>query len=103
MRVSRENEDKMSNAKAKLLSEIESASAYILELEAKFYQAQRTSLELLKQLKQSQGSVADLENEIETLRSYIIDLKSRIAVYIPVKNDVIDKRIAEYINNYPDR
>ena len=93
----------MSNAKAKLLSEIESASGYILELEAKFYQAQRTSLELLKQLKQSQGSVADLENEIETLRSYIIDLKSRIAVYIPVKNDVIDKRIAEYINNYPDR
>jgi hypothetical protein len=24
-------------------------------------------------------------------------------VYIPVKDDVIDKRIAEYINNYPDR
>jgi hypothetical protein len=47
--------------------------------------------------------VAVLMNEIETLRSYIIDLKSRIAVYIPVKNDVIDKRIAEYINNYPDR
>ena len=30
-------------------------------------------------------------------------MKSRIAVYIPVKNDMIDKRIAEYINNYPDR
>jgi len=30
-------------------------------------------------------------------------LKSRIAVYIPVKNDTIDKRLAEYINNYPDR
>ena len=41
--------------------------------------------------------------EIETLRAYIIDLKGRIAVYIPVKNDQIDKRIAEYINNYPDR
>ena len=37
------------------------------------------------------------------MRNYIIDLKSRIAVYIPVKNDLIDKRIAEYINNYPDR
>jgi hypothetical protein len=37
------------------------------------------------------------------LRNYIIDLKSRIAVYIPVKNDLVDKRIAEYINNYPDR
>jgi hypothetical protein len=30
-------------------------------------------------------------------------LKSRIAVYIPVKGDGIDKKIAEYINNYPDR
>lgn len=44
-----------------------------------------------------------MQSEIETLRNYIIDLKSRIAVYIPVKNDQIDKRIAEYINNYPDR
>ena len=45
----------------------------------------------------------DNEAEIDTLRQYIIDLKSRIAVYIPVKNDQIDKKLAEYINNYPDR
>lgn len=32
-----------------------------------------------------------------------MDLKSRIAVYIPVRDDVIDRRLAEYINNYPDR
>ena len=32
-----------------------------------------------------------------------MDLKSRIAVYIPVKDDVIDRLLAEYINNYPDR
>ena len=24
-------------------------------------------------------------------------------MYIPVKNDLIDKQLAEYINNYPDR
>jgi hypothetical protein len=30
-------------------------------------------------------------------------LKGRIAVYIPVKDDAIDLRLAEYINNYPDR
>jgi len=41
--------------------------------------------------------------EIQTLKQYIIDLKSRIAVYIPVKGDTIDKRLAEYINNFPDR
>ena len=41
--------------------------------------------------------------EINTLKQYIIDLKSRIAVYIPVRGDPVDKRLAEYINNFPDR
>ena len=40
---------------------------------------------------------------METLKTYIIDLKSRIAVYIPHKGDPIDKAIADYVNNYPDR
>ena len=45
----------------------------------------------------------DLEAENEALKNYIMELKSRVAVYIPVKEDPIDKRLAEYINNYPDR
>ena len=45
----------------------------------------------------------DLECEVETLKQYSIDLKSRIAVYIPVKSDAVDTKLAEYINNYPDR
>jgi hypothetical protein len=45
----------------------------------------------------------DTELEVETLKQYVLDLKSRIAVYIPVRDDVIDRRLAEYINNYPDR
>jgi hypothetical protein len=49
------------------------------------------------------AEIEAMRAEIETYRNYIIDLKARIAVYIPVKDDVIDKRIAEYINNYPDR
>jgi len=72
------------------------ASQYIADLEAKIYKANKTSLELLKQLK-------DAEQEIETLKQYIIELKQRIAVYIPVKDDAIDKKLAEYINNYPER
>ena len=67
-----------------------------MQLEEKFYESQTTQLEMLKQMK-------DNESEIESLRQYIIDLKSRIAVYIPVKGDVVDKKLAEYINNYPDR
>ena len=82
--------------KAKLMEDLETASHYILELEAKIYGSNGTSLELLRQLR-------ECENEIETLKAYIIDLKSRIAVYIPVKNDSTDKLLAEYINNYPER
>jgi hypothetical protein len=33
----------------------------------------------------------------------VIDLKQRIAVYIPVKEDLVDKKLAEFINNYPER
>jgi len=26
-----------------------------------------------------------------------------MAVYIPIKDDVVDKKLAEFINNYPER
>jgi len=83
-------------ARDSLQKELENATDYILELEEKVYKANKTSLELLKQLK-------DAEVEIETLKQYIIDLKQRIAVYIPVKEDAVDKKLAEFINNYPER
>jgi septal ring factor EnvC (AmiA/AmiB activator) len=59
---------------------LENASEYISRLEQKFYESKTQSLELLKSLKNA-------ENEIEVLKAYVIDLKSRIAVYIPVKGD----------------
>lgn len=74
----------------------EDMNAYVLEMEEKVYKSNKISLELLKQLK-------DAEREISMLQQYIVDLKSRIAVYIPVKNDDIDKQLAEFINNFPDR
>jgi hypothetical protein len=76
--------------------ELMSASQYILTLEGKCHEANLISLDILKNLR-------DRELEIDTLKQYVIDLKSRIAVYIPVKNDTIDRKLAEYINNFPDR
>ena len=58
---------------------------------------------MLRSMKDYEATIEGMSGENEQLRQYIIDLKSRIAVYIPVKNDVIDKKLAEYINNYPDR
>lgn len=94
--MSREHIAKIDEEKSTLQKELETASDYILELEEKVYKANKTSLELLRQLK-------DAEVEIETLKNYIIDLKQRIAVYIPVKGDPIDQKLAEFINNYPER
>ena len=66
------------------------------ELEGKIYQANKVSLDLLKEVK-------DCETEIEVLKAYTIDLKSKVAIYIPIQDDPIDMKLAEYINNFPNR
>ena len=50
----------------------------------------------MKELKSAEG-------EIDNLKQHIEDLKSKIAIYIPVREDTVDKRLADYINNYPER
>lgn len=60
------------------------------------YKANQTSLQLLKDLKNA-------ETELETLKTYVIDLKSKVAVYVPAKGDSVDMKLADFINNYPDR
>ena len=76
---------------------------YITELEAKFLKVQQMQIEILKALKDTEFDLEAALMEIQTLKQYIIDLKARIAVYIPVKNDAVDRKLAEYINNFPDR
>ena len=41
--------------------------------------------------------------ETEVLKQYIVDLKGRLAVYVPVKTDPTDVGLAEYMNAYPDK
>ena len=66
------------------------------EVELKNYQANINALELLKQVKNA-------EEENEGLKAYILDLKQKVAIYVPVKGDDIDEHLAHYINNYPER
>jgi hypothetical protein len=65
--------------------------------------SQETCIELLTALKNCEFELEASMQEIATLKQYIIDLKARIAVYIPVKGDTVDRKLAEYINNFPDR
>ena len=87
------------SGKETLHSELLTASDYIVALEHKCYQANKTSLEVLNTLR---GSEARYEKDLGCLKSYIIDLKSRISIYIPVRSDPTDLMLAEYINSIPD-
>ena len=42
---------------------------------------------------------ARYEHDVANLKSYIIELKSRLSSYIPVKNDQTDLALADYINS----
>lgn len=89
-------EEESQRARKELQKEIEKQTKFVLELEEKVYRSNKTSLELLKQLKEA-------EIEISTLQGYVSDLQNRVAVYIPVKNDLIDKTLGDFINNYSQR
>ncbi len=68
LHTARQHIAQLDQQKSNLIHELEVASDYILEMEDKVYKANKTSLELLRQLK-------DAEVEIETLKNYIIELK----------------------------
>jgi Growth-Arrest-Specific Protein 2 Domain len=80
-----------------------SAADYKLDIENKLYKANKTSLELLRLVKEAEAENEQLQREKEYYQSEIIALKKRYELYVPVKGDMIDMRLAEYINNYPDR
>lgn len=82
--------------KRELQNEVLTASEYVVNLEDKCWQANKTSLDLL-------STVKELETEVDTLKGFIIDLKSRAVFYVPDKNDLVDIKLAEFINSYPDR
>lgn len=44
-----------------------------------------------------------MTHEIETLKNYAVELKAKVAVYVPIKNDPVDEKLADFVNNYPDR
>ena len=77
-------------------SELETAGDYLLEQEEKTNKANKTALALLTKLKET-------DEEIEELKQYIMDLKSKMHQYVPVKGDPVDQALADYINEEVDK
>ena len=69
---------------------------YMDELENRVYETNQVSLQLLTQIR-------DQTEEIETLKVYCMDLKAKVSVYIPIKDDPVDCKLADFVNNFPDR
>lgn len=76
--------------------ELETAGDYLLEQEEKTNKANQTALALLSKLKEA-------DEEIEELKQYILELKSKMHQYVPVKGDAVDQAIADYINDEADK
>ena len=67
-------------------------------MEEKVYKSNKISLEILKHLKEAEEEAENNKLKDKSFRSTLANV-----VYIPVKDDLIDRALAEYINNYPER
>lgn len=92
--------EKLSATKDKYKNDLEVCTNYLLEVEEKCQEAQKTSIELLQHLK-------DRDSEIERLHEVIVQLRSQtyipdnVFVYYPVKDDPVDQKLALFINQMP--
>ena len=68
---------------------------YLESISAKNYDLEKVS----KYLK---NVIQDKEDYEIDLKKMILNMKEKSAVYIPIKEDTIDKKLADYINSYRD-
>mmetsp|Transcript_28851 Transcript_28851/g.51392 ORF Transcript_28851/g.51392 Transcript_28851/m.51392 type:complete len:784 (+) Transcript_28851:309-2660(+) len=78
--------------KDETLAELQNLSDYILA------QAQR-SKEHVQLLYKFSSAVEERDDEIDQLKHMVVMIKNRNPVYTPVKGDVVDEALAEYLNN----
>ena len=88
--------EELSTEKEKLQSDLEVTADYLIEQEEKTNEANRTSQALLQALQEK-------EDEVQQYQDQIIQLRKQVQMYVPVKDDPIDRKLAEFLNNFPDR
>ena len=90
-----------------LQRDIQSATDYIVQMEERSYETNSTSLKLLQKLRMVEIRMQEMEAEhkeqVSTLKAFANDIKHRIQSYVPNKQDAIDVKLGQYVNNYPDK
>lgn len=88
--------EELAQEKQKLQSDLEVTADYLIEQEDKTQEANKMSQQLLTTLKEK-------EEEVMQYQDQIVQLRKQMQVYVPMKDDAIDKKLAEFLNNFPDR
>jgi hypothetical protein len=80
------------STKDEAVTGLQSLSDYILA------QAQRAK-EHVQMLQKFSTAVEERDDEIDQLKHMVVVIKNRNPMYVPVKGDVVDETLAEYLNN----
>ena len=90
----------LNQSRSSLQQELEDATDFIIHLEEKVYKANKTALEVMKQMKDAKLEIKLLQDQIKGLNK-----KEKVdngSYYVPCRVDLLDQKLAEYINSYSD-
>jgi hypothetical protein len=81
--------------KESLRQQVDMGAEYIINQDEKSYDLQKLIIYL-------KGVISEKDEYINNLKKLIIEMKEKSAIYVPVRDDPIDRRLAEYLNSVSD-
>eukprot|EP01017_Pseudomicrothorax_dubius_P039145 TRINITY_DN5962_c0_g4_i1.p1 TRINITY_DN5962_c0_g4~~TRINITY_DN5962_c0_g4_i1.p1 ORF type:complete len:816 (-),score=343.55 TRINITY_DN5962_c0_g4_i1:188-2635(-) len=81
--------------KEALRQQLDMGAEYIINQDEKAYDLQKIVIYL-------KGVIAEKDDYVNNLKKLIVEMKEKSAIYVPVKDDPIDRRLADYLNNVSD-
>eukprot|EP01017_Pseudomicrothorax_dubius_P006077 TRINITY_DN11677_c0_g2_i2.p1 TRINITY_DN11677_c0_g2~~TRINITY_DN11677_c0_g2_i2.p1 ORF type:complete len:700 (-),score=314.98 TRINITY_DN11677_c0_g2_i2:138-2237(-) len=78
-----------------LRQQLDMGAEYIISQDEKNYELQKLIIYL-------KGVITEKDDYVLNLKKLIIEMKEKSAIYVPVREDPIDKRLADYLNNCND-
>lgn len=81
----------------------EQAHKNLLSTNAMLDNSASGSGEAAERMKELLERIKEQDEQIEAMKLYVQQMRSRFQIYVPDKEDPLDTQLAEYINNYPER
>ena len=75
----------------------------ILSLEEELYEQKYNTVELIEQTKDMDSQLSKAQSRIAELMTQLHFLENKQSIYIPKKNDDIDKALGNFLKNYKER